>query len=120
MINFFQKDKKTDFTPEALRTRVSNLEKKLEEMTQELKALQQHMKSAVCKVAVVRFDAFKETGGDQSFSIALLDEHHNGIVVTSYYGRDMNRVYGKPIKGGKSEYSLSKEEMEAIEKAVAD
>ena len=56
-------------------------------------------------------------GSDQSFSVALLNSEDSGIVITSHYGKDMQRVYAKPIKNGKGEYSLSAEEEEAIKKA---
>jgi len=56
-------------------------------------------------------------GGDQSFSLALLDEENNGVVITSLYSKGGNRIYAKPIIQEKSEYYLSKEEIEAIQKA---
>jgi len=56
-------------------------------------------------------------GGDQSFSLALLDKRNSGVVITSLYAREGNRVYGKPIKEGTSEYPLSEEEKKAIEEA---
>jgi hypothetical protein len=69
-------------------------------------------------VGIVRFNPFSEVGGDQSFSIALLNENDDGVVITSLYTRQENRVYGKPIKNSQSEYSLSEEEKKAIEKAI--
>jgi len=75
-------------------------------------------KKHVQKVGVVRFNPFKDIGGDQSFSIALLDEEDNGLVITSLYGREGNRVYAKPIEGGQSKYQLSDEEKEAISRAI--
>jgi len=57
-------------------------------------------------------------GGDQSFSIALLDKQNSGVVITSLYTRDGNRVYAKPIENGTSEYTLSKEEKEALSRAT--
>lgn len=72
---------------------------------------------SVQKVGVVRFNPFKETGGDQSFSIALLDSQDNGLVISSLYTREGTRVYCKPIEEGKSKYNLSKEEEMAIEQA---
>lgn len=69
------------------------------------------------KSGLVRFNPFKQTGSDQSFSIALLDSRDNGFVITSLYGREENRVYGKPVEQGESNYSLTEEEQRAIEKA---
>ena len=74
-------------------------------------------KFSVQKIGIVRFNPFKEVGSDQSFSIALLNREDTGIIITSLYNREGNRVYGKPVKNGKSSYSLSKEEQTAIEKA---
>ena len=71
------------------------------------------------KISLIRFNPFKGVGSDQSFSIALLDLDNNGFVLTSIYGQEGNRIYAKPVSNGKSEYSLSKEEEEAIEKAKA-
>ena len=68
-------------------------------------------------MGVVRYNPFSDTGSDQSFSIALLDSDNNGMVITSLYSRDGNRVYAKPVKNNVSEYSLSNEEKEAIIKA---
>jgi hypothetical protein len=93
------------------------LEDKTEKLSAELKELKEKNKFSVQKIGMVRFNPFSESGGDQSFSIALLDENKDGIIITSLYTRGENRVYGKPIKGGKSEYQLSEEEKIAISKA---
>lgn len=66
------------------------------------------------KIAVVRFNPFAQTGGNQSFSLALLDGNDCGVVITSLFSRNENRVYGKPIKNGASEYALTDEEKQAI------
>jgi len=103
---------------------LGNLIKKLEGQETDLKKnfeeisrLNQIAERSFQKIGVVRFNPFKDVGGDQSFSIALLDLNNNGFVITSLYGREGNRIYAKPINNGKSEYSLSEEEIEAIEKA---
>lgn len=70
------------------------------------------------KVGIVRFNPFRDTGGDQSFAIALLDYYNNGLVISSLFSREGTRVYTKPIKKGQSEYNLSEEEKEAISKAI--
>lgn len=66
------------------------------------------------KVAMIRFNPFNETGGNQSFSVAILDGNDCGIVISSLFSRNENRVYGKPIKNGVSEFPLTDEEKEAI------
>lgn len=74
---------------------------------------------SITKVGIVRFNPFSDTGGDQSFVIALLDSKNSGLVLSSLYTRDGNRVYTKPIEKGASTYHLSKEEEEAIKKAIS-
>lgn len=72
------------------------------------------------KTGLVRFNPFKDIGGDQSFAIALLNGKNNGMVISSLYTKDGTRVYSKSIAGGKSEkYSLTEEEEQAIKIAMA-
>lgn len=75
---------------------------------------------AVRRVGLVRYDAFEDVGGRLSFSCAMLDDHGDGVVVTSINGRQDTRVYAKPITDGKSPYNLSIEEEEAIQEALAE
>lgn len=75
-------------------------------------------KAGLQKVGLVRFNAFKDVGGDQSFALALLDYQNNGAVILSLFGREGIRVYAKTVKGGVSEYSLSEEEEQAIRQAM--
>lgn len=104
----------------------------LEEILVREKALQKQMDAAtvegekrnargqlhIQQIGVVRFNPFADTGGSQSFSLAVLDGRDNGIVITSLYARTGNRWYVKEIRGGKgSSVALSKEEMAAIAKA---
>ncbi len=70
------------------------------------------------KISVVRFNPFGDTGGDQSFVLAVLDAHDSGYVLTSIHGREGTRVYVKPIDYGKSKYTLSKEEKQALDQAA--
>jgi hypothetical protein len=69
-------------------------------------------------LGVVRYDAFDDMGGKMSFSAALLDDHGNGLVITSINARAESRAYAKPIKGGMSEHNLSGEEQRAIANAL--
>ncbi|MBI5620503.1 DUF4446 family protein [Candidatus Gottesmanbacteria bacterium] len=71
------------------------------------------------RIGVVRFNPFSDTGGAQSFTMAILDAHHDGIVMTSLYGRNGNRWYVKQIVAGTGkDIELSKEELSAIQKAI--
>ncbi|MGE5599076.1 MAG: DUF4446 family protein [Bacteroidota bacterium] len=64
-----------------------------------------------------RYRAFKDVGGDQSFSLALLDSHGDGVVLTSIYGREESRIFAKPIKAGGSSHALSEEEKRVLSAA---
>ena len=92
-------------------------EKDVKQLFQLSKILEKMASQSIQKVAVVRFNPFKETGGDQSFVIALLDSYNNGLVISSLFTRQGTRIYSKPIEDGKSKYPLSKEEIEALKKA---
>ena len=117
MLKFFKKKKKEPENLKEVLAQFKDLENNFEKLSQDLENFKKESQLSLQKVGIVRFNPFSEVGGDQSFSIALLDGSNSGVVVTSLYSREGNRVYGKPIKEGSSEYSLSEEEKEAIEKA---
>lgn len=75
------------------------------------------MPTVVRHVGLVRFSPFHDTGGDQSFALALLDGRGDGVVVTGLHSRTESRLYAKPIEGGSSRYSLTPEEREAMDRA---
>ncbi len=71
------------------------------------------------KRGLVRFQAFSNTGGDQSFALALLDENNDGVIISSLYGRDLSKIYAKKIEDGKCpQYTLTEEEQQALNEAV--
>lgn len=117
MFNFFKKKKEPKNFKEIL-SLLKNLEKNFEKFSEDLEDLKKESKFSIQKIGIVRFNPFSEVGGDQSFSIALLDGNNSGLIITSLYSREGNRVYGKSIKNGKSEYSLSEEEKKAMLKAI--
>jgi hypothetical protein len=88
----------------------------LNKLHHELDALSQR---TIQKVAVIRYNPFADTGGDQSFAIALLDALGNGVVVSSLHSRTDTRVFAKPVQSGRSKFQLSDEEQDAIKKALA-
>lgn len=115
---FFRKRRQPPLASfEDVQRELDGLRKELARASDEISALREALRSSVRRVGIVRFNPFREIGGDQSFSIALLNEENSGVVVTSHYGRDMNRVYAKPVSKGSSSYLLSKEEEEAIKSA---
>ena len=86
-------------------------------LRQEVAALRAEAKDALRHLAVVRYDAFGDMGGHLSWSLALLDDGGNGVVLTSIHGRSDARTYAKSVAGWLSEQQLSPEESEAIEAA---
>jgi len=117
MFNFFKKNKEPKNLKEVLKE-LEGLREKVRKNSEGIENLKKENKFNFQKIGVVRYNPFTGVGGDQSFSIALLDANNDGIIITSIYARDGNRVYAKPLKNSQSEYSLSDEEKEAIEKAI--
>jgi len=117
MFKFFKKDKKPENLKEIL-IQFENLEKKVKIISEELENLKKESQFSIRKKAIVRYNPFSEVGSNQSFSAALLDGNNDGVVITSLFTREGNRVYAKPIKNGISEYSLSEEEKGAISEAI--
>ncbi len=87
-----------------------------------LNALEQELEAssrlALQKVGMVRFNPFQDSGGDQSFAIALLDQGGSGIVISSLHGRAETRIFAKQVVNGRSTHSLSDEEQQAIKAAI--
>jgi hypothetical protein len=86
-------------------------------MESRLKAAEEELSYAITRVGMVRFNPFMDTGADLSFSMALLNQRANGVVLTGLWGRDEVRVYAKQIEDGKSAHVLSQEERQAMELA---
>jgi hypothetical protein len=80
--------------------------------------LREQLRGSLSRIAVVRYDAFDDMGGAQSFSAALLDEHGHGMVISAINGRSETRCYAKPIVEGLSEHTLSSEEDAVITAAI--
>ena len=97
--------------------RSRHIEKNLENLEKFAQYLEKMTLRSIQKIGVVRFNPFKDTGGDQSFCIAFLDAQNNGFTLSSLFTREGARIYTKPIAEGESTYPLTKEEIEAIEKA---
>ena len=76
------------------------------------------MKDCVQKVAIMRYKAFEDVGSDLSFSVAILDDNNDGIILTGIYGRNESTAYAKPIDKGISRYDLSEEEICVLNEAI--
>jgi hypothetical protein len=102
----------------SLQGRVDGLHRALDEVTASLGHLERRLNSTVSRLAVVRYDAYEQTGGHQSASVALLDASRTGVVLSAIQGRDYARIYVKELDGGRAAVSLSPEEQEAVERAM--
>ena len=98
--------------------RVNKVEAKNEEIISYCKVIEENIKRCSQKMGIVRYNAFKDTGSDLSFALAILDDYNNGVVLNGIYARDSSNIYAKPVQGGESKYVLSNEEKEAIKKAI--
>ena len=76
------------------------------------------MKNCIQKVGIYRYNAYKDTGNDLSFTVALLNEKNDGVVFNGIYSREMSNIYAKPIIKGESKYKITVEEQEAIKRAI--
>jgi len=85
-----------------------------------LAAVERALRGRIAHRALVRYDAYNELSGQQSMSIALLDDERSGIVLSCIHHRDQARVYGKQVRDGRGELELSPEEAEAVRLALAD
>jgi hypothetical protein len=81
-------------------------------------ALDAAVTGSVQNVGLVRFNPFQDTGGDQSFALALLDKRGDGVVISSLHTRTSTRMYARPIKASVANSSLSEEEAQAVQQAM--
>jgi hypothetical protein len=103
----------------ALQGRIDDLHGVVDEVATGLSRVDRRVDGAVTNVAVVRYDAYEGTGGQQSASFALLDATRTGTVVSAIQGRDYARIYVKDLDRGRSSVALSPEEQEAVDRAMA-
>lgn len=94
---------------------ISENSKKVED---HIRKVEERMKGCIQKVAIVRYKAFEDVGSDLSFSVALLDDNNDGVVITGIYSRQDSTTYAKPIDKGISRYDLSEEEIQVLNEAI--
>jgi uncharacterized protein DUF4446 len=100
--------------------RVRQVVQNVESVTARTTALEQNLEGAFGRVGIVRFNPFEgDTGGNQSFALALLDGRGDGFVVSSLHARAVTRLYAKAVTAGASEAPLSDEESAALRQALA-
>ena len=103
----------------SLQGRIDDLHKAVDEVAAGLARVDRRVDGSVANSAIVRYDAYEDTGGHQSASLALLDGSRSGVVVTAIQGRDYARIYMKELERGRPSVALSPEEQEAVERAMA-
>jgi Protein of unknown function (DUF4446) len=103
----------------SLQGRIDDLHRAVDEVAAGLSRVDRRVDGAVTNTAVVRYDAYEGTGGQQSASVAFLDATRTGTVVTAIQGRDYARIYVKGLDRGRSSVALSPEEQEAVDRAMA-
>jgi len=103
----------------SLQARIDDLHRAVDEVATGLSRVDRRVDGSLTNTAVVRYDAYEGTGGQQSASVALLDATRTGTIVTAIQGRDYARIYVKDLDRGRSSVALSPEEQEAVERAMS-
>ena len=91
----------------------------VDELTVRTAVAEANLRRSFQRIGLVRFNPFEDTGGNQSFALALLDANGDGVVFSSLHSRTGTRVYAKAVNGGRSETALSDEETQAVRDAMA-
>jgi Protein of unknown function (DUF4446) len=102
-----------------LQARIDDLHRAVDEIAGGLARVDRRTDTTLSRVAVVRYDAFDDLGGQQSASFAVLDASRSGIVMTAIQGRDHARVYVKQLDRGRALVALSPEEQQAVDRAMS-
>jgi hypothetical protein len=103
----------------SLQTRIDDLHRAVDEVAAGLSRVDRRVDGAVTNTSVVRYDAYQDTGGQQSASFAFLDSTRTGTVVTAIQGRDYARIYVKDLDRGRASVALSPEEQQAVDRAMS-
>ena len=98
--------------------KVEDIDVKNQEIQAYCNKLDNDMAKCIQKIGIVRYSAFKDMGSDLSFTLAILDDYNNGVVLNGIYARDSSNIYAKPEENWQSKYVLSNEEKEAINRAM--
>jgi hypothetical protein len=102
----------------SLQGRIDDLHRAVDEVASGLERVDRRVDGSVANTSIVRYDAYEDTGGHQSASVALLNSSRTGVVVTAIQGRDYARIYMKELERGRASVALSPEEQEAVERAM--
>jgi hypothetical protein len=94
--------------------RVDAVDQRLGVLDAQYRSLEARSRGSLQHLGIVRFNPFHDTGSDQSFAIALLNDRHSGVVISSLHARTGTRVFAKPVEAGQASHALSDEEAEAL------
>src|SRR5260221_10596556 len=103
----------------SLQARIDDLHRAVDELAAALGRIDRRVDDTVSKTAIVRYDAYENSGGHQSASVAMLDSSRTGVVLSAIQGRDYARIYVKELDRGHASIALSPEQLEAVERAMA-
>ena len=103
----------------SLQGRIDDLHKAVDEIASALTRVDKRFDGALSNVALIRYDAYGDRGGQQSATIAMLDSARSGVVLSAIQGRDFARIYFKELDQGNCAITLSPEEEEAVRRAMA-
>jgi len=103
----------------SLQSRIDDLHGAVNDVATGLERVDRRIDDTVSKTAIVRYDAYENSGGHQSASVALLDNARTGVVLSAIQGRDYARIYIKELDRGRASVALSPEELEAVERAMS-
>lgn len=98
--------------------RVEGIELKTDTIITYCKNLENTLTGCIQKIGIIRYSAFRDTGSDLSFALALLDSQNNGVILNGIYSREMSNIYAKPVVDGEATYTLSDEEKQALQQAI--
>jgi hypothetical protein len=103
----------------SLQSRIDALHEAVDAVSAGVGQVDRRVDDTVSKTAIVRYDAYENTGGHQSASVALLDSARSGVVLSAIQGRDYARIYIKELDHGRASVALSPEEQEAVDRAMS-
>ncbi len=113
-----KKAKDLEETIVSMQNEIVELKKAKELAIDEITTIHSKLRKSIRGLETIRFNPFPDQGSNQSFAISLLNEDGDGVVISSLYARDRMSVFAKPVKNKKSEYELSVEEKDVLEKAI--
>ena len=98
--------------------KINEIEETQEKIDKHLVVVDDRLNKSIRNIETVRFNPFVDAGGNQSFAISFMNDEKNGVIISSLYARDRMSIFAKPIVNGKSEFELSSEEKEVLDRSI--